>query len=432
MERDQTKSDYMRGVRFRGNSLVHSVNGIHPYPGMMVPTVIESVLDEYGSGATSILDPFCGTGRTLVAGRQRGMAAIGIDINPLATLVASLRVNAPAGRGLLELAQNVISRARRGGGRAVRKRVSDIAFDFAFWYPHKVIDVLANLLSAIEDLTGARTKGRLFLLVCYSECARICSYTREAEHKLYRVNPRERSAFRVDVLTVFERVVRKNWTHLDAFCRTRTSAWSKGTADVICGEIGAVCHGGLCKRRFDALITSPPYGDARTTVAYGEFSRLPLLWMLAMRQPPFVMDFKAVLALDRNSLGGHCEARFAVEGRLAIATIDRLLSRNPQRGRQVAAFMVQLNDAMRAACKLVRHGGLVAFIVGRRVVAGLRIPLDEIILEWSSLLGIRIATVMRRSIPYKRLPRYVAKRGVQGRNRILTMLEEHVLVGHRR
>ena len=98
----------------------------------------------------------------------------------------------------------------------------------------------------------------------------------------------------------------------------------------------------------------------------------------------------------------------------------------------MAAFMVQLNDAMRAACKLVRHGGLVAFIVGRRVVAGLRIPLDEIILEWSSLLGIRIATVMRRSIPYKRLPRYVAKRGVQGRNRILTMLEEHVLVGHRR
>ncbi|XZJ61947.1 hypothetical protein ACSXEL_17120 (plasmid) [Clostridium perfringens] len=30
---------------------------------------------------------------------------------------------------------------------------------------------------------------------------------------------------------------------------------------------------------FDLLITSPPYGDSKTTVAYGQFSRLSLQWL---------------------------------------------------------------------------------------------------------------------------------------------------------
>lgn len=31
--------------------------------------------------------------------------------------------------------------------------------------------------------------------------------------------------------------------------------------------------------KFDLMITSPPYGDSRTTVAYGQFSRLSLQWL---------------------------------------------------------------------------------------------------------------------------------------------------------
>lgn len=432
MQNGHTKAQCLRGVRYRGTALVHSVNGIHPYPGMMVPTILESLLDEYAPRMRSILDPFCGTGRTLVAGRQRGMAVVGIDINPLATLIAGLRVNAPACRGIESLSERTTSRARRGGGREVRRRLAESAFDFRFWYPRRVIEMLANLLSAIEDVSAPRTKGRLFLLVCYSETARICSYTRESEHKLYRVGPKDRSSFRPDVLGVFARIARKNLNHLAEFNTKKKEDWSKGTADVICGEVGKVCDAGFGGRKFDALITSPPYGDARTTVAYGEFARLPLLWMLAMKRPPFNMHVKDVLALDRHSLGGCAHGSVSVQGCLARRVVGRIMTRNALRGRQVAAFINQLNGALKATCELVRPGGLIAFVVGRRVVAGLRIPLDDIIVEWSKELGVRIAAIMRREIPYKRLPRCVARRGIQGHGKVLTMLEEHVLIGRRR
>jgi hypothetical protein len=45
---------------------------------------------------------------------------------------------------------------------------------------------------------------------------------------------------------------------------------------------------------FDLILTSPPYGDSRTTVAYGQFSRLSNQWL----------DFENVTSLDNNLLGG--------------------------------------------------------------------------------------------------------------------------------
>lgn len=45
-------------------------------------------------------------------------------------------------------------------------------------------------------------------------------------------------------------------------------------------------------RSFDLVLTSPPYGDSRTTVAYGQFSRLSLRWL-------GIDEY-----VDRTSLGG--------------------------------------------------------------------------------------------------------------------------------
>jgi len=45
---------------------------------------------------------------------------------------------------------------------------------------------------------------------------------------------------------------------------------------------------------FDLIITSPPYGDSRTTVAYGQYSRLSSQW-LELEEPNLV---------DKRLMGG--------------------------------------------------------------------------------------------------------------------------------
>ena len=50
---------------------------------------------------------------------------------------------------------------------------------------------------------------------------------------------------------------------------------------------------------FDLIITSPPYGDSRTTVAYGEFSRLSLQWL-----DLFELTDKEIMSIDKTLMGG--------------------------------------------------------------------------------------------------------------------------------
>ena len=45
---------------------------------------------------------------------------------------------------------------------------------------------------------------------------------------------------------------------------------------------------------FDIILTSPPYGDSRTTVAYGQFSTFINEWL----------GFKEARKLDKQLLGG--------------------------------------------------------------------------------------------------------------------------------
>src|ERR1700730_15819441 len=60
---------------------------IHPFPARMAPGI---ALDALGDRATAlrVLDPMAGSGTVLAVARARGHHAIGVDVDPLAVLLA--------------------------------------------------------------------------------------------------------------------------------------------------------------------------------------------------------------------------------------------------------------------------------------------------------------------------------------------------------
>jgi len=65
----------------------------HPYPARYVPALPRQVFELLDARQGFVLDPFCGSGTTLMEARRRGLASIGVDINPVACLISRVRTS---------------------------------------------------------------------------------------------------------------------------------------------------------------------------------------------------------------------------------------------------------------------------------------------------------------------------------------------------
>lgn len=57
------------------------VHRLHPYLGKFIPQLVEVFLRKYFTAGQTVLDPFCGSGTTLVQANELGVVSIGCDIS---------------------------------------------------------------------------------------------------------------------------------------------------------------------------------------------------------------------------------------------------------------------------------------------------------------------------------------------------------------
>jgi len=71
----------------------YSVHGLHEYKGKFNPQVARALLNIFAvQEGQRVLDPFCGSGTTLVECAHLGAIGIGTDINPLAIFMANAKL----------------------------------------------------------------------------------------------------------------------------------------------------------------------------------------------------------------------------------------------------------------------------------------------------------------------------------------------------
>ncbi len=77
---------------FRGAPVESGIHTIHPYPAKFIPQIPRQLIQLFPPKSGSVvLDPFCGSGTTLVETINAGLDAWGIDLNPLACLISRVK-----------------------------------------------------------------------------------------------------------------------------------------------------------------------------------------------------------------------------------------------------------------------------------------------------------------------------------------------------
>ncbi len=351
---------------------------IHDYPAMLHYLVVRAILDKYGHNKKVLYDPFCGSGVTLCEGLRKKMEVYGTDINPLALLIAKVRCSNIINLPIEKIKQEI---------KLSKPDIPEIKND-KYWFKDYVIEQLGQIRAAIKVYNESDFFD--LLLVAFSQTVRDVSNNRKGEFKRFRLDATKLEKFNPNVFEVYEQ-------NLLNFVNYLKSDFVSGRYYLFRADLR---KGIPFLKKVDIVVTSPPYGDSKTTVAYGQFCSFSFDWIKGLN--PFG---DADLKLDRQSLGGKPIKEDNLSFSKTLDIVCNLISQtNTKRAMEVKSFYIDLFQTCKNIYLRLKKNSLVCFVVGNRTVNNIQIPMDEIVREIFEYLGLTHKETLIREIYNKRMP----------------------------
>jgi 16S rRNA G966 N2-methylase RsmD len=394
---------------FIGQSYASVYPNLHKYPATMLPQIGIEVFKELDIKNGKLLDPYCGSGSSFASGLECGLTEMhGFDINPLAVLISKVKFTKVSINKIIETKRELRNRIyeflkdEKNIGSLKQPSITNIDF----WFSKVVIDNLTVIKNFIEQIQNENI--RRFFLIPFSETVRECSYTRNNEFKLFRMKSEDLLHFNPDVISVYLKKLEDSIFLYSNFYYPKLD--EKVNVNVQYSTFQPKDN------YFDVVLTSPPYGDSRTTVAYGQFSTLSNEWL--------GIDYAR--KIDGMLMGGIKPKQNIQNGIIAnyISEINKVDSR---RALEVSAFYNDLDRSIQQVAKSVRKGGKSIYVVGNRTVKNVLLPTDQYIAEKFEENGFKHHVTYERALSNKSMPSKNSPSNIVGRT-VSTMLWEYVVI----
>jgi site-specific DNA-methyltransferase (cytosine-N4-specific) len=399
-------------------------HALFQYPAMMVPELQGALLDDVQAvdeDICMIYDPFSGSGTVLLESLYRGLDFHGSDINPLAILLCEVKAHPPRVEDALTAIEEI-------SARASAIETENVSFKFIDkWFKPEIKRGLSKLRASIIEHPNQSI--RKFLWICLAETIRLTSNSRISTFKLHTYTQADILRRENDALKVFRSVAKQNTDHLKKHWQRMPVQKIGDSSPHATLYAGSVAHLPPNPRLADVLMTSPPYGDNKTTVPYGQHSYLALCWIdhrdLNDSFSPTMLETTS--KIDTMSLGGSLrDADLSMDelSKLSgsLKTFIASVSEAGHLRKKVLSFCRDYKNSLNTASSQVKPGGFCFFTLGERRVGKKVFPLVGITKEFLIAGNHEIVTTIERILPASR--KRMAAKNSEG----TTMAKEWILV----
>lgn len=381
------------GITFRGNLRSTRHGWLRLTPAYSVQLVRE-LLARRSLPHLPVLDPFCGTGTTLLACAEQGIACRTVDINPFLGWLAAAK-SRPYGAADIARAERLVGAMARAAGSGRARLWVPPLHRIEKWWDERTLSALSR---AFAELAGKRGKARDLAALAF------CRSLIEVGNVSFR---HQSMSFRArDV----EHDVGESLE--GAFRLVRAGAEQPVppvSGQVLLGDARRVDRL-LPRNSCGCVLTSPPYANR---MSYIRELRPYMYWL------GFLDDGRQAGDLDWRAIGGtwgvatsqlmSWEPEAALELGQLRGIVRKIGARSELLGRYVARYFHDMDQHVGAVARVLARGGDAHYVIGNSKFFDVLVPSERLLAQLLERHGFTRAEcrVLRRRTSKKELFEYL-------------------------
>jgi site-specific DNA-methyltransferase (cytosine-N4-specific) len=369
----ERRMDYRQLVTYVPNKKLPVYNWFKYKEGFSRQLVYNMLNEWHISKKDIIFDPFAGCGTTLLACKEFGYKAVGLDILPVAIFIAKAKLRDWPDLEILEKAVHSLLREKVCKPKLSFPAVSIINKAF----PQNIQE---EILFYKERILEFKNPVQNFLMLGLISILENVSYTSK-DGQFLRIIDR-------DIPSVKESLGRQLTNMIDDL-KIQQSALFKGgkpKVEIIAGDAREPALPKKYWGKVGAVITSPPYLNRY------DYSRTYALELCTL----FVENSADLTDIRHSLLRSHIESKIHNGKELNLPVMEEILQNlnkkelnNDRIPIMIKGYFEDMNLVIKQLSNYLKPGGIVALVVANARFEGEMVPTDLILSELAGLNGLR-------------------------------------------
>lgn len=373
----------------------HLTHNYYSYPAKFIPQIASRLILENSLEGDIIIDPFMGSGTTIVEAILNNRNVIGCDVNYIAYLVAKSKITA-INDSLLqkEINQLKIDLEYRLNGKYeyyLKKSLKLIPQNerLDYWFKKPQKEILSVIFSRIQEIKNESVKN--FINVAFSQILKSSSIWLQSSVKPQRdYNKKDNNVFELFMKRI--KLMSKRNKDFFEIVNDKNNLENHIKADVYnCDARSIPCGDEIAT----LIVTSPPYV---TSYEYADLHQLPSLWF------DEINDLKSFRNKFIGSVFKTEENNIDVYSMTAKDIINKL--GKSKKSKEIRKYYFEMYECFCEMKRVLKPNGKVCIVIGNTNYKNVEILNHIVFIEQFNNLGFELEHIIVRELTSKMLPSY--------------------------
>ena len=363
-------------IKFKGRMLTYQTHGLYIYPAKFIPQIPQFCIQQFSQPHDTILDPFCGSGSSLVESQLLHRNAFGIDINPLAQLISRVKTT-PLDLPQLSEESSLIERFLTNGKNNSIESKEQIPYfpNLTYWFSPKVLQDLVKLQKYIFKVEDSAIRD-FFLLILASIIRNVSLADRDQLHPAKTKYSRIKEGRNIQTYEIFRKSLQSRLKIIEEFSQYDFS-------DVSIQLIGEDATKINCPVRVDLAVTSPPYVNA---LDYVRIHKLEAFWT-GLLSPKEISSLHQKFIGTENVYKDYYYNLPEFSDKELNELITNIAKFDKKRAGIDTLYFSRIFENLREIHSILRPESYYCIVIGSNILRNIHVPTPKILIQFAEELG---------------------------------------------